>query len=98
MVVLYAGRYSLTALFTHDEDVTYIVMQVLPLFAVMQVFDATAATAHGLLRGIGRQYVGGYTNLLSFYLVALPISFTAGFALGWEMIGLWVGVTIGLVM
>jgi MATE family multidrug resistance protein len=85
-------------MFTDDEDITRVAVQVLPILAIMQVFDAAAAGLHGLLRGIGRQYVGGYSNLLSFYLVALPISFSTGFALDWGMSGLWFGVTVGLVL
>ncbi|KAJ9131727.1 MATE efflux family protein [Pleurostoma richardsiae] len=98
MIILGMGRHVLPGLLTADSEVRHIVLAVLPTLAVMQVFDAMAATSHGLLRGIGRQFVGGYTNLLSFYLVALPISFSTSFALGWKLQGLWVGVTVGLLI
>ncbi|KAL2127463.1 hypothetical protein VTI74DRAFT_10689 [Chaetomium olivicolor] len=62
----------------------------------MQVFDAIAAVAHGLLRGIGQQAIGSYANLFSYYLVALPISLSTAFALGWRLTGLWTGITVGL--
>lgn len=64
----------------------------------MQIFDGLAAVAHGLLRGIGKQSFGGYANILAYYLIALPISFTAAFALGWNLMGLWLGTTIGLML
>jgi multidrug resistance protein, MATE family len=73
-----------------------LVADVLPLVAVMQLFDGMAAVSHGLLRGIGRQEFGGYANLVIYYLVAVPISFGFAFGLGWELKGLWFGVTIGL--
>jgi len=96
MTLLSTLRFKLPYLFTKDEEVAAIVSQVLPLCAVLQVFDSLAALSHGLLRGIGRQRVGGYTNLFSYYLVALPVSFATGWGLGWRLEGLWFGVTIGL--
>ncbi|KAI1658021.1 MATE efflux family protein [Daldinia decipiens] len=96
---LLAGlRYQLPLLFTRDEEVIAIVATVMPLVAVMQVFDGLAAVAHGLLRGIGKQSFGGYANLSIYYLLALPISFATAFALDWKLIGLWLGTTIGLAL
>ena len=40
----------------------------------------------------------GYVNLATYYLVGLPISAAAAFALGWRLVGLWLGVTIGLIL
>ena len=62
----------------------------------MQLFDGLCTGANGLLRGVGQQYVGGYANLLAYYLVGLPISFGTAFGLGWKLHGLWLGVTFGL--
>lgn len=69
-----------------------------PVVAFLQVFDGLAAVSHGLLRGIGRQEIGGYVNLAAYYLVALPISFGLGFGLDWKLAGLWTGVTVGLLL
>ncbi|KAI1639794.1 mate-domain-containing protein [Biscogniauxia mediterranea] len=98
LTVLASFRFQLPHLFTQDEEVISIVATVLPLCAVMQIFDGLAAVAHGLLRGIGKQSFGGYANILAYYLVALPISFAAAFALGWNLMGLWFGTTIGLML
>lgn len=96
MVLLSSLRHQLPLAFTSDQNVVALVAEIMPLVAVMQVFDGLAAMAHGLLRGIGRQHFGGYVNLLSYYLVALPISFGFAFGLGWKLTGLWFGVTVGL--
>ncbi|KAI1386422.1 multidrug and toxin extrusion protein [Hypoxylon trugodes] len=98
LVLLSSLRYQLPLLFTQDEEVIAIVAKVMPLVAVMQVFDAMAAVAHGLLRGIGKQSFGGYANLSIYYLIALPISFATAFALDWKLTGLWLGTTIGLAL
>ncbi|KAJ4297406.1 hypothetical protein N0V88_004327 [Collariella sp. IMI 366227] len=96
LTLLGSLRFSLPYLFTKDAEVAAIVSHVLPICAVLQLFDSLAAMSHGLLRGIGRQGIGGYTNLFSHYCVALPISFATGWGLGWKLEGLWFGVTIGL--
>lgn len=91
-------RYKLPLLFTTDEDVIELVAKVMPVCAVMQVFDGAAAIAHGLLRGVGKQEFGGYANLITYYLLALPLSFGTGFGLGWQLSGLWFGVSVGLLV
>ncbi|KAK5658914.1 hypothetical protein OQA88_1728 [Cercophora sp. LCS_1] len=96
LTLLSSLRFKLPYLFTKDEEVASIVSEVLPICAILQIFDSLAAISHGLLRGIGRQGIGGYTNLFSYYLVALPISFSTGWVLGWRLEGLWFGVTVGL--
>ncbi|KAK0624869.1 mate-domain-containing protein [Bombardia bombarda] len=98
LTLLSSLRYKLPYLFTKDEEVANIVSQVLPICAALQMFDSLAAISHGLLRGIGRQSIGSFTNLFSYYLVALPISFSTGWYLGWRLHGLWFGITIGLVV
>jgi len=97
LTLLRSLRFQLPYLFTDDEQVAEIVSNVLPVCAVLQIFDSMAAISHGLLRGIGRQGFGGFTNLFSYYLIALPVSFATGFGLGWQLQGLWVGVTVGLI-
>jgi MATE family multidrug resistance protein len=64
----------------------------------MQVFDGFSAGAHGLLRGIGRQSIGGPANLVAYYAISLPASLWMAFGLGWKLEGLWLGVTVGLIV
>jgi MATE family multidrug resistance protein len=90
-------RTQLPRIFTEDDTVIQIASQALLVCGIMQVFDALAAVTHGLLRGVGQQAIGSYANLFSYYLVALPISLSTAFALGWELTGLWTGITFGLV-
>ena len=91
-------RYQLPLLFTSDEQVISIVATVMPLVAVMQVFDGLSAGAHGLLRGIGKQSIGGPANLIAYYVISLPLSLGLAFGAGWKLEGLWIGVTVGLVV
>lgn len=91
-------RTQIPRVFTDDEAVVDIVSRAILVCAVMQIFDSLAAVSHGILRGVGRQAIGGYANLFSYYLVALPISLLTAFALGWKLSGLWTGLTAGLLV
>ncbi|KAJ4414482.1 hypothetical protein N0V85_003133 [Neurospora sp. IMI 360204] len=98
VTLLSVFRNQIALLFTQDPEVIKLVAQTLPVCAIMQLFDGMAAVSHGLLRGIGRQEIGGYVNLIAYYVIALPISLGLGFGLGWNLVGLWMGVSFGLLL
>jgi len=96
VVLLSILRSYIPQLFTSDPDVIGLVAKTLPLVAAFQLFDALAACCNGILRGLGRQEVGGYVQLFCYYAVAMPISMGTAFGLGWKLEGLWAGVAIAL--
>lgn len=96
VTLLSSLRSLIPRLFSSDEEVIALVAKVLPLCAAFQLFDAIAANCNGILRGLGRQAIGGYIQLFCYYVVALPVSFGTTFGLGWGLLGLWSGVPIGL--
>jgi multidrug resistance protein, MATE family len=69
VTLLSALRSLIPQLFTNDADVIEMVANVLPLCASFQLFDALAANCNGILRGLGKQEIGGYVNLIAYYLV-----------------------------
>lgn len=71
MIFLAALKDYLPRLFTGDADVILLAAQTLPINAALQLFDALAAQANGLLRGLGKQEFGGYVNLFAYYVVRL---------------------------
>jgi len=96
LTILAAFRENIVRVFTEDVDVISIASRVMLVCAVMQIFDSLAAVSHGVLRGVGRQAIGGYANLFAYYFIALPVGLSTAFAVGWELSGLWVGLTAGL--
>lgn len=96
VTMLSSLRTYIPRLFTNDQDVIDLVAMILPLCAAFQLFDALSACCNGLLRGLGKQEIGGYVNLFCYYVVAMPISFGTAFGLGWDLLGLWSGVAIAL--
>ena len=96
ITLLSSLRNYLPQLFTSDPEVIDLVAKILPLCAAFQLFDALAACCNGILRGLGRQEVGGYVQLFCYYAVAMPVSMGTAFGLHWQLYGLWAGVAIAL--
>jgi multidrug resistance protein, MATE family len=96
LAILAIFRTSIVRVFTDNQAVIDTASTVMLVCAVMEFFDALAAVSHGILRGVGRQAIGGYANLFSYYVVALPIGLSTAFALDWQLSGLWAGLTAGL--
>ncbi|KAL4886661.1 mate-domain-containing protein [Aspergillus karnatakaensis] len=96
VIIISSLRYYLPRLFTSDDEVIELVAQVLPFCAAFQLFDSLATICNGILRGLGRQEIGGYVQLFCYYAIAMPISFGTAFGLGWGLFGLWSGVAIAL--
>lgn len=71
MTVLSSLRMYIPRLFTNDEDVIAVASMILPINAAFQLFDALAAQCNGVLRGLGKQEVGGYISLFAFYIVSI---------------------------
>jgi multidrug resistance protein, MATE family len=67
---LVAMKQVIPKIFSDDNEVRNIVSTVMPLVATFQLVDSTTALCNGLLRGLGRQYIGGWANLLVYYVVS----------------------------
>ncbi|KAL9043429.1 MAG: hypothetical protein Q9214_003386, partial [Letrouitia sp. 1 TL-2023] len=98
VVLLSSLKNYLPRLFTDDPEVVERVAAVLPLCATFQLFDALATICNGILRGLGRQAIGGWVQLFCYYAVALPLSMGTAFGLHWDLFGLWTGVAVGLAL
>ncbi|CAH6720949.1 uncharacterized transporter [[Candida] jaroonii] len=95
-VVLFTCRGLFASLYSSDNQVIKLASKVLIVGAVYQLNDALACLTAGILRGQGRQKIGGWLNLISYYLLALPLAFYLAFAGDLKLLGLWMGMLIAL--
>jgi MATE family multidrug resistance protein len=93
--LLTSFRNILPKAFTSDPEVVGIVATVLPLLAAFQFADSTTALVNALLRGLGKQTVGGWCNLFVYYVVAVPLALFLCFTKDWKLVGLWAGCAVG---
>ncbi|SGZ47387.1 CIC11C00000005828 [Sungouiella intermedia] len=94
--ILFIFRNFFASLYTDDEVVLKIADKVLIVGAVYQINDFLSCMTGGILRGQGRQKIGGILNLVSYYLIALPFAFLFAFYFKLELLGLWLGMIIAL--
>ncbi|XP_042341753.1 multidrug and toxin extrusion protein 1-like [Plectropomus leopardus] len=93
---LSSARYVIGYIFTSEQDIIRRVADVMLIFGLMHVCDATAGVAAGVLRGAGKQLVGALCNLVGFYFIGFPIGVSLMFAANMGIVGLWTGLTIGV--
>jgi MATE family multidrug resistance protein len=70
MVALSLLRHKIPWMFSSEADVVALAAACLPVNAAFQLFDSLAAQCNGILRGLGKQEIGGYINLLAYYAVS----------------------------
>ncbi|KAI9293679.1 MATE efflux family protein [Neoconidiobolus thromboides FSU 785] len=93
---LFTFRHQFASLFTNVKELKDILIVLIPFTCVYHVFDSVACCCSGILRGQGRQKIGGIVNLLSWYCVAIPISIVLAFYLKYGLFGMWYGICIAL--
>ena len=88
----------LLRVFTPDRGVIAIGVRLLLVAAVFQLFDGIQGVTTGVLRGVGNTRTPMLSNLAGHWLFGLPLGYTLCFILGWGVIGLWIGLSTGLVI
>ncbi len=84
-------------LFSSDIEVIKLVEYILPLLAFFQVADGICGIAGGVLRGTGRQAAGAGINMVSYYIIGIPVGLVLTFTrINLGLAGLWWGLTIAL--
>jgi multidrug resistance protein, MATE family len=66
--------------------------------AAFQLFDGLQAVATGVLRGTGDTRTAMAANLAGHWLVGLPLGSALAFHLGLGVVGMWMGLSLGLIL
>jgi MATE family multidrug resistance protein len=97
-VLFFAIPHVLIGLFTTDPAVLSVGTSLLGLAAIFQLFDGIQGVTTGTLRGIGDTRTPMVVNLAAHWLLGLPVSYTLCFVVGWGVWGLWIGLSLGLIV
>ncbi|KIN64388.1 MATE efflux family protein [Sulfitobacter noctilucicola] len=68
----------------------------LAMAALFQLVDGLQVIALGLLRGVQDTAIPMWMAAFSYWVVGIPCSYLLGFVLGFDGIGVWAGLVIGL--
>jgi MATE family multidrug resistance protein len=93
-LVLYGGVYFIN-LCTPDEVVRNMAAESLPFLALFTIVDGLQGVAAGILKGAGRQSICAFFNVISFYVIGLPMAFLLCFHTVLKVNGLMMGIAIG---
>ena len=89
---------ALLGIFTADGGVVEVGLSLIVFVALFQIFDGLQGVATGALRGLGDTRPPMLLNLAGHWMVGLPVGYLLCFVIGWGVIGLWVGVSAGLLL
>lgn len=84
--------------FTSDEGVLTVGVSLLLVAAVFQLFDGLQGVATGVLRGLGDTRSPMLWNLAGHWFIGLPLGYALAFVVGFGVIGLWWGLSTGLII
>jgi MATE family multidrug resistance protein len=85
-------------IFTVDADVISLGASLLLLAAVFQLFDGVQVVTTGILRGTGDTRTPMVCNLIGHWLIGLPVGYVFCFLMGLGVFGLWIGLSLGLIL
>ncbi len=89
---------QLMGLFTVDLTVVDLGVTLLFVAAIFQIFDGLQGVLTGALRGLGDTRTPMFLNLAGHWAFGLPLGYTICFVLGYGVVGLWIGLSAGLIV
>ena len=96
LVAFVFGGKIIAAWFIEDPVVRVMTAQLLLMGGIFQIFDGIQVVSAGALRGFKDTMVPMWIGILSYWLVALPVSYLAAFEFKAGARGIWVGFVVGL--
>lgn len=88
----------LIAIFSRDPRVLAVGPALLGIVAAFEVFDGIQTVSTGALRGLGETRAPMWANLIAYFVLGLPLGFFLCFVLHWGIYGLWIGLTLALIV
>jgi MATE family multidrug resistance protein len=89
---------TLIGAFTSDRTVIATGVSLLAVAAVFQLFDGLQGVGTGVLRGLGDTRTPMLWNLGAHWAIGLPLAYVLAFPLGYGVLGLWWGLSAGLII
>ncbi|HTZ31507.1 MAG TPA: MATE family efflux transporter [Methylomirabilota bacterium] len=97
VVLLVFPRY-IARIYTSDEAVIRNAVILLAAGAAFQLFDGIQTVATGALRGAGDTRTPMVCHFTAYWLIGLPVGAWLCFSRRWGALGLWVGLSLSLIL
>ncbi|KAI9505950.1 mate-domain-containing protein [Coemansia spiralis] len=86
------------SIYTDDPAVAYESVRLIPAACAFIVGNGLNAMFSAILRGLGRQRASANSFMFGFYVFAVPLGIYFAYARHLETLGLWLGVSIGILV
>jgi MATE family multidrug resistance protein len=97
-IVFFIAPKPLIELFTHDPRVLAVGPSLLWIAAAFQIFDGVQTVCTGALRGLGETRAPMIANFVGYWILGLPLGLILCFILKWGVYGMWIGLTLALIV
>ena len=97
LALLVAPRW-IARIYTTDEMVIRNATTLLAAGAAFQLFDGIQSVATGALRGAGDTRTPMLCHFTAYWIIGLPLGAWLCFQHGWGALGLWVGLSLALIL
>ncbi len=87
---------TISSIYTNDEEVIAIAVQLLAFAAIFQISDGLQVSGFGALRGLKDTKVPMYVNLVAYWVIGIPVAYLLGFTFEYGAPGFWGGLIAGL--
>jgi len=91
-------RHQIPSWFSSDPEVIAVAAQLCIIAGIFQLFDGWQTVGLATLRGLTDVTFALFIAFTSYIVIALPIGYMLGFVLHWGSVGIWTGLSIGLVI
>jgi len=88
----------LVRFYTEDAKVVALGGIILMIAAFFQLFDGIQGVAIGALRGTGETRTAVLAHLISDWVIGLPVAWYFCFRRGWGAPGLWIGLSLAMIL
>jgi MATE family, multidrug efflux pump len=89
---------AIARLFTPDAAIIAAAIPLLRVAAFFQLFDGLQVTATGALRGAGDTHTPMLCHFAGYWVIGLPLGVLLGFGESLGAMGLWMGLSAGLIV
>ena len=97
-VMLLVMPRSIARIYTTDQTVIRNAAALLAAGAAFQLFDGIQTVATGALRGAGDTRTPMLCHFTAYWIIGLPLGAWLCFRRGWGALGLWIGLSLALIL
>ncbi len=97
-IAIYAFKDLLPRIYVDDTGVMHLATSFLVMGAIFQIFDGIQGVAIGALRGMGDVKIPTLITFVVYWVITLPLVYLLGFKTSLEGHGVWMGLTVGLIL